>query len=104
MRERQSAARILDHQRLTILERRRPGGRIAIVADRRGAFEPAQYLAIKYVGNQAHPAMRDKRLAVGRNDTSGFLPAMLQRVKAEVCEIGGLRMAIDAEHSAFFVE
>ena len=48
--------------------------------------------------------MRDQRLAVGRDDARRFLPAMLQRVQPEVREVGGLRMAVDAEHAALFME
>jgi len=29
---------------------------------------------------------------------------MLQRVEAEVCEVGGFRMAVDAEHSALLMK
>ena len=48
--------------------------------------------------------MLDKGLAVGRNDSRRFLPAMLQRVKSQVDEVGGLGMAVDAEDAALVVE
>jgi hypothetical protein len=48
--------------------------------------------------------MRDERLAVGRHDARGFLPAMLQAVEAEIREVGRLGMSVDAEHPALLVE
>ncbi len=104
MRERQSAARVLDHQRLAVLERGRAGGGITIVADSGGALEAIDHVAVEDVGDETHPAMRDQRLAVGRDDSGGFLSAMLQRIHPQVGEIGGLGMAEDAEDAAFLVE
>src|SRR5690242_10135347 len=65
MRERKSAAGVLDHERLAILEIRRAGRRVAIVANGGRAFEPVDNLGIENIGDQSHPAMRDERLAVG---------------------------------------
>ena len=59
---------------------------------------------VENVGDQSHPAMRDQRLTVGRDDSRRLLSAMLLRVEAEVREVGGLRMSIDAEHAALLVE
>ena len=42
--------------------------------------------------------------AIARDDARGFLPAMLQRVEAEIGELGGFGMAEDAEHTALVVE
>ena len=42
--------------------------------------------------------------AVGRGDPRGFLPAMLQRVKAQIRQLRRFRMAEDAEHAAMIVE
>src|SRR5262249_17863281 len=91
-------------QRLTILERSRPGGRIAVVADSAGPLQSRDYVAVEDVRDQSHPAMRDERLAVGGNDAGGFLSAMLQRVEPEVGQVGGFRMPVDAEHAAFLME
>ena len=96
MRDRNSAARIFNDQRLAILDGGRAGGRVAIVPDGAGAFEFAQHVLVEDVGDQSHPAMRDQRFAVGRDDTGRLLP-MLQTVQAEICEIGGLGMPVDAE-------
>src|SRR5690606_529945 len=42
--------------------------------------------------------------AVGAGDAGALLSAMLQRVKAEVRQIGRFRVAIDAEDAALFTE
>ena len=42
--------------------------------------------------------------AVGGGDAGGFLAAMLQRVKAEIGEFGGFRVAKYAENAAVIVE
>src|SRR5260370_7092225 len=104
MGERKSAARVLDHKRLAVLEIRRTGSRVAIVANRSRAFEPVDNLGIENVGDQSHPAMRNERLAVGRDDAGRLLPPMLQRVEAEIYQVRCLGMAIDAEDTAFLVE
>src|SRR5579871_1702214 len=104
MSERKTAAGILDHQRLTILERGRTGGRIAVVADSRSTLQTAEHFAIEDVGDQAHSAMRNQGLAVGRNDACGFLTSMLQAVEPKVGQVRGLRMAVNAENAALFIK
>jgi hypothetical protein len=104
MREREPAARVLDHQRLAVADRRRAGRRVAVMPNRTRPFELLDDCAVENVSDQSHPAMRNERLAVGRNDSRRLLPAMLLRVQAEIGEVGGLRMPVDAEHAALFVE
>src|SRR5579863_2023889 len=48
--------------------------------------------------------MSDQRFAVRRDNSRRFLPAMLQRIEAQVYEIGRLRMAEHAEHAALVME
>jgi hypothetical protein len=43
-------------------------------------------------------------VAVGGSDAGGFLPAMLQRVKAEIDLAGGFRVAVNGHDAAFFAE
>ncbi len=43
-----------------------------------------------------------KRLPSKGDDAGGFLAAMLERVQAERGDGGGVGMAEDAEHAAFF--
>ena len=80
------------------------GCRVAIVADGVGPLQALDHVFVKCVGNQAHLAMGNQPLAVRRDDAARFLAAMLQSIETEVNHIGRLRMAIDAHHSAFFVE
>ena len=47
---------------------------------------------------------RCRSIAVGRGDAGRFLAAMLQRVEAEIGELGGFGMAEDAEDAAVIVE
>ena len=42
--------------------------------------------------------------AIAGNDAGGFLAAMLERIEAEVGEVGGFGMAEDAEDATFVVE
>ena len=56
------------------------------------------------VANEAQPALGLKPVAVERHDAGGFLAAMLQGVKAECGQRGGVCMAIDAKHAAFFTQ
>jgi len=48
--------------------------------------------------------MRNQRFAVRRNDPGGFLTAMLQRVKSQVSQICGLRVAVYTEDATLFME
>ena len=52
------------------------------------------------------PIARDMRmlLAVGGGDAGALLPAVLQRVEAEVGEVGGLGVPEDAEDAALVFE
>jgi len=42
-----------------------------------------------------------KTAVIGRDYTAGFLPAMLERVKPQVCERTGITGTVDAENTAF---
>ncbi len=56
------------------------------------------------VAHEAELALGVELPAVEADDARRFLAAMLQRVQAERGEGGGLRVAQDAEHAAFFVQ
>src|SRR5271166_3137315 len=74
------------------------------MADRAGALKALDHIGAEDVGYEPHPAVRDKRLAIGRDNARGFLPAMLQRVEPQVGEVGRLRMSEHAEDATFLVE
>ena len=52
----------------------------------------------------AHGAVELQFRAVARDDAGGFLAAMLERVEAEIGEVGRLRMTEDAEDATVVVE
>ncbi len=80
------------------------GRGVAIVADGAVAFQPLDDILFERVGDQAHLAMRDQPLPVGRNNAARLLAAMLQRVEAEIDHVGRLGMAVDPHHRALFVK
>jgi hypothetical protein len=43
-------------------------------------------------------------LAIGGRDSRGFLPSVLQRVEAEVGQVGRLGVTVDTEHATFVTE
>jgi hypothetical protein len=58
----------------------------------------------KDILNQTHPSMDEELLAVARNDACGFLPSVLERVQAEVCEIRGFTGPVHAKHATLIVK
>ena len=55
---------------------------------------------VERVGDVAHRARNAHLLAVGGRDAGALLAAMLQRVEAEIGQVGGFGMAEDAEDAA----
>src|SRR5260370_24610958 len=70
------------------------------MAHRDRAHQLMENLAGEDLRNQPHAAMRAESPAVGRDDAGALLPAMLQRVKAVVSQLRGIRMAVNAEDTA----
>ena len=67
--------------------------------------EPADdIVAVEIAGDVAHRPVRVEMLAVESRNARGFLPAMLQRMKAERDETGRIIGAPDAEHAAFLAQ
>ena len=79
-----------------------PVGGISRVADGQRAGKAREHVAGKQIGDQAHAFVKFHPLAVGGRDARRFLPAMLQRVQAQVGKLGGFRIAIDGYHATFF--
>ncbi len=95
----------LGEQRLHVAQDGRAGRGIADVAYGDGAGEAFDHLAAgKRVADQAEAALRVEPCAVEGDDAGGLLAAVLQSVQAERGDGGGLGMAEDAEHAAFFAE
>ena len=92
-------------QRLHVAQGRLARGRIAHMADRRRALQAADdLLAGEDVADQAQIAVRVKLLSVPGDDARGLLPAVLQCMQAEHAVGGGIVMAENAEHAAFFTQ
>src|SRR5258705_9124547 len=58
----------------------------------------------KGVADETEPAFGMEALAVERDDTGGFLAAMLERVQAERGDGGGVGMAENSEYAAFLTQ
>ncbi|GAA6123470.1 hypothetical protein BPY_15780 [Bifidobacterium psychraerophilum] len=48
--------------------------------------------------------MADEMPGIVRNDARTLLAAMLQRVQAEVCQTGGIRVTPDAKDTTFLMQ
>ena len=76
--------------RLRVLPRRRAGRRVAGVADGDVALQGGERRLVEDLRHQAEVLVDDQRAAVADGDAGGFLAAVLQRVQAEVGELGDL--------------
>ena len=105
MADREAAAVELGEQRLHVAQDGLAGGRVAHVADRRGAGQALDHLAAgEVVADQAHPALGMEALAVERDDAGRLLAAVLERVQAERGDRGRVRMPEYAEDAALFTQ
>ena len=74
------------------------------MADGAAAAESADRRFVEVVRDVAHCLVHLQADAVRRGDADALLAAMLQRIQAEVRQIGRFRMAKYAEHAALFAE
>ena len=98
------AARVVDRDRLRVLDVRAAGRRVADVADRDAPRQLGQLLLGEGVLHEPHRPVRVELLAVARDDAGRLLPAVLQRVQAEVGHVGRFGMVEDAEDAALVVK
>ena len=68
--------------------------------DRDVAGKGLERLLVERLGDLAHRAGDAELLAVGRGYAGALLPAVLERVKAKVGEVGGLGVPEDSENTA----
>src|SRR5260370_3722365 len=80
------------------------GCRVTRVAERRVAGKPSEHVRLENIRHQPHTLFESQFASVTRNDSRRFLAAMLQRVKAQISELGGFGMAEDAAHAAVVVK
>jgi hypothetical protein len=95
----------LDYVGLGVAQLGRAGGGITRMADGDMAEQEAQVVLVEDLRDQPHPLVDVRHAPVAGDDAGGFLPAMLQGVKAKkgvACGFDPRRK--DAKNAAFFVE
>ncbi len=102
MRQGNASLVALDADGLGVQQRRVAGGRIAGVADGQASGHTRQRFIIEDVGHQPHGFVEQNALPIRGGDPGGFLAAMLQSVQAQIGQGGGLGVAPDGDHAAFF--
>ena len=90
VRERDGARVAAAERRLGVLPGAGAGRGVAAVADREVALERAQAALVEDLGDQAHVLVDQEARAVTGGDARRLLAAVLQRVEAEVGELGDL--------------
>ena len=90
----------IDQEWLRVLELALAGRRIARVADSDMPRQSLERVLVERLGDLPHRARNPELLAVGRSDAGALLPSMLERIQAEVGEVGGLGMPEDSEDAA----
>src|SRR6185437_6950150 len=102
---REAAGVELGEQRLHVTQDGAAGGGVAGVADGGAAGETFDHLAAREgVADEAEAAFGVEAMAVEGHDAGGFLAAMLESVKTQRGNGGGVGVAEDAEHAAFLTE
>ena len=95
---------MLDDDGLGVLEPVRSGRRVARVTEREVPGQALECVGIKGLRHQAHILVHPHDVAVAGRDPGALLPAVLQRIKAEIGQIGNvLSDRVDAEETTFFV-
>jgi len=74
------------------------------VADRERAGQRLQIALRDRLGDEPHPRPALHVPAVRRADAGRFLPAVLLRIKAQVCQLGRIRVIGNAEQAAMVVD
>src|SRR6202171_5700919 len=92
------------HHRLRVGEDGLPRRRVAGVADGRRAGQAGDGSLVEDVGDQAHGLVQVDGLAVPAGDAGRLLPAVLQRVDAEIAQVRRLGVGVDAENAALVVK
>ena len=74
------------------------------MADRHVPGQLLEFMLAEDLADEAHPLAGLDGLAVAGADACALLAAVLQGVQAEVCQVGGLRVAEDRADAALLVE
>ena len=78
--------------------------RVARVADGHRPGQLAQHVVGEDLRDQAHALDVGQVQSVGRGDARRLLPAMLQRIEAEIGLARGIGMAVDGDDAALFAQ
>ena len=93
-----------DEERLGLADRNITRSGITNVADRTRSGKSIQACLIESVRDVAHGTFLSQLIVVRRNDTAGFLSAMLQRVHTEIRQTRSIRMSVDSKHPTLIVK
>ena len=103
--DRQAAGREFGEQGLDVAQDGFAGRRIADVADRHPALQPADRLLFReVVADQTETTLGMEARAVEAHDAGRFLAAMLKRMEPERRQGRGILMADDAENPALLAQ
>ena len=105
MGDRETAAVEFREEWLHVAQDRLAGGRIAHMADRGGAGQVVDGRARgEVIADEAETALRAEALAIECDDARGLLAAMLEGVQTERRDGGRIRVAENAEDTAFLTQ
>ena len=80
------------------------GSRVTGMADGKFPRQAVHHAWRKNIGHMSHVFVAISPAPIARADSCALLAPMLQCVKAQISEIGCLRMSVDRHHSAFVVK
>ncbi len=95
--------RVLDGDGLRVEEPRTAGGAVPRVPDRDVALETIDDLLVEHLRDEPHLLADANLAAVTDRDARGLLSAMLQRVQAEVRQIGNVFARVEHPENATFL-
>ena len=98
------AVRAVDQDRLGIRELALASRRVTDVTDGQRPGQVRQLVVVERFGDVAHRPGHTHVPNVGGGDAGALLPAVLERVQAEIRHVGRLGVAEDAEDAALFPE
>ena len=102
--QRELALVAVDHDRLPVKQRIVAGRGIPLVAGGRRTWQSREHFGRENFLNEAQAPVEMYVRAVARCNPRRFLSAMLQRVEAQIRELGSFGMPKHPEHAAVIVE
>ena len=94
-----------EDERLDVVGAAGTGCGVTHMADRFVSFQAFDFpFVAEHLGQQTRSAMTDEMTIIVGDNAGTLLTTMLQRVQTEVSESGGVRVAPNAENTAFLVD